>query len=166
MSNTSYIAWAIVILLIVIYFIFRNSPDEEEDENASYKIDIRAKEPNGREIERIKTYFFTKNEFDFKKYLDYILCINGNLDIEEMSTCILELHLFLECSPELKNRMLQILMFSEGIIGINAEDFDELKDFIREGVFKGAYADVTYITICAIFYLKWQITEKISMRNK
>lgn len=142
--------WMILVIGVFLLWMFASS------HNNKIKIDP----PVDKNLRNISTYFFTRNKFDFDKFCDYVLCINENMEINELAQSIMELDLLLKCSGDLNEKFLSIITYSEAIIGIDYREFDTIKQGIRDKMFKGSYQDLVYIFLSTIFYLKYQLALK------
>lgn len=153
--NTTDIIMIAIIAMAVIYMITSARNKEQEDPASLLDPLIDRGE---YELQAIKTYFFnSNNKFSFEKFSDYILCINENMDIEDMAQCILELDLLIKCSSGLGDKMLEILNFSRAITKIDSAEFENIKQSLREKKYTGTYQDIAYIYYTTLFYLKNEV---------
>jgi hypothetical protein len=142
-----------MILVIGVFLLWMLAPSHDSNK-------IKIDPPVDKNLRNISIYFFTRGKFDFDKFCDYVLCINENMEINELAQSIMELDLLLKCSGDLNEKFLSIITYSEAIIGIDYREFEVIKQGIRDKRFKGSYQDLVYIFLSTIFYLKYQLALK------
>lgn len=154
--NNNLLIILFIVFAIILWIMLKSASQASEKEVEMKAKDIKV----DKSLKHVNTYFFTKNRFDFEKFCNYILCINEDMSISEIADTIMELDLLLKCSADLNDKIISILIYSEGIVGLDYKEFDNLKESIRCKLFKGTYQDLVFIFMNTIFYLKYQLAKK------
>lgn len=156
--NSNYL-WITLGISFIIYFIWSTYKIAKESDELAIKLNVKNEEE--RYINKIKTYFFTKEMFDFEKFCDYIMCIRDNMSINDYSEMILELDLMIKLSEGLRERIVSILTYDSSILDINADNFLEMQKDLRENKPEDTMKNLVKMLFITLFYLKSK-----TIRNK
>lgn len=145
-----YYVIAFVIIVIFFMIIVRGaSQDDIEDPIISDKqLDLNPF------LKQVQTYFFTDNTFDFEKFSDYVMCIRDDMSLTEYAEMVLELDMLTKVSSQLKDRVFAIIIYDEKLQEFSYKNFEEMRNNLREGKYRGTYQELAYILITTLLYLK------------
>ena len=150
----------LLIISLIVYACIKVSGECSKTEDKIFISKGELHERLSEKIRDISTYFFDdKNKLSFEKFCDYILCIRDSENKTKYLEYLAELELLISCCPDLESTMFSILVEDRAIVIISgaSDNFEILKQCIKDKKFKGTYGDFCYILFTTIFYLKNKI---------
>lgn len=142
--------FSLILSIIAFIIIVLTRVSKVADDRAKHLLD----NTQNQYINKVRTYFFTKDSFDFEKFCDYIMCIRDDQSINDYAEMLIELDLMIKLADGLKDRMIAILVYDSRILSVSDEGFLEMQKGLREGIPEDTFSNLVQILLVTLFYLK------------